>query len=70
MVVPAVPQVPLSIHPMSFRPGLADRTALVVHGGPIDPPEDDATIPARAPSAAAWVMVAWAARISPYEMMP
>ena len=34
------------------------------------PTVDEATMPARAPSAAAWVMVVCAARIRPYEMMP
>ena len=33
-------------------------------------PEVDITMPDRAASAAAWVMVDWAARIRPYEMMP
>ena len=44
--------------------------AFVVQGGPIEPPADDITMPARAPSAAACVMVACAARIRPYVMMP
>jgi len=60
MVVLAVPQVPLFIHPTSV-PDCASAVETAV---------DDATIPARAPSAAAWVIVAWVARIRPYEMMP
>ena len=71
IVVLAVPQVPLLIHPMSFAAWDSLTVhAEVVQGGPIDPPVDPATIPARRPLAAAWVMVACAPRIRPYEMMP
>ncbi len=58
MVVPEVPQDPLPNQPTSLPAWLSLTVhALVVQGGPINPPEDEATIPARAPSAAAWVMV-------------
>jgi hypothetical protein len=71
MVVAEVPQVPLPNQPTSLPAWLSLTVqALVVHGGPAEPPVDEATMPARAPSAAAWVMVFWAAKIRPYEMMP
>src|ERR1700691_4485985 len=71
MVVAEEPQGTLPNQPTSLPAWLSLTVqALVLHGGPVDPPEDDATIPARAPSAAAWVMVVWATRIRPYEMMP
>ena len=55
MMVADVPQLPLFIHPTSV-PAWAWAVATAVV---------DATMPARAPSAAAWVMVDCAERMSP-----